>query len=115
MACNFIRRRVCPRLGYIRDSIPGATARLNYRPYAVLDLDIAWMKLSGRCRYQRFHLEIEGILISRFLLAQCLSSRHLLLMGWSLQLGRFAGTNVRIHFTFLIFLAWIGYDYYRQG
>ena len=28
-------------------------------------------------------------------------------MGWSLKLGTFAGIRVQVHFTFLIFLAWI--------
>jgi len=36
-------------------------------------------------------------------------------MGWSLTIGRFAGTAVRIHITFLLFLAWIGFSAYQQG
>ena len=28
-------------------------------------------------------------------------------MGWSLTIGRIAGTSIRLHFTFLLFLAWI--------
>ena len=28
-------------------------------------------------------------------------------MGWSLNIGRIAGTAVRIHITFLLFLGWI--------
>jgi Zn-dependent protease len=36
-------------------------------------------------------------------------------MGWSLTIGRIAGTDVRLHFTFLLFLAWIGIADYLQG
>jgi Zn-dependent protease/CBS domain-containing protein len=36
-------------------------------------------------------------------------------MGWSLTLGRVAGTSIRIHVTFLLLLVWIGFIYYRQG
>ena len=37
------------------------------------------------------------------------------LMSWSLTIGRIAGTAVRIHVTFLIFLVWIGFSAFRQG
>lgn len=36
-------------------------------------------------------------------------------MGWSLNIGRIAGTAVRIHFTFLLFLAWIFIASYVSG
>ena len=36
-------------------------------------------------------------------------------MGWSLTIGRIAGTDVRLHFTFLIFLAWIGIADFLAG
>jgi Zn-dependent protease len=36
-------------------------------------------------------------------------------MGWSLTIGTVAGTAVRLHFTFLLFLAWIGISYYMAG
>ena len=36
-------------------------------------------------------------------------------MGWSITIGRFFGTYVRIHVTFLIFLAWIGVAAYMRG
>ena len=36
-------------------------------------------------------------------------------MGWSLTIGRVAGTEIRIHITFLLFLAWIAFVYYRTG
>jgi len=36
-------------------------------------------------------------------------------MGWSITLGRFFGTAVRIHVTFLLFLAWIGFSAYQRG
>ena len=36
-------------------------------------------------------------------------------MRWSLKVARFAGTEVRIHITFLLFLAWIGFSYYQAG
>ena len=36
-------------------------------------------------------------------------------MSWSLTIGRIAGTAVRIHVTFLIFLVWIGFSAFRQG
>ncbi|ARN82305.1 site-2 protease family protein [Methylocystis bryophila] len=36
-------------------------------------------------------------------------------MGWSVTIGRFFGTYVRIHITFLIFLAWIGFSAYQRA
>lgn len=36
-------------------------------------------------------------------------------MRWSLTLGRFKGTAVRIHVTFVLLLAWIGFSAYRSG
>jgi Zn-dependent protease len=36
-------------------------------------------------------------------------------MRWSLKIARIAGTEVRIHITFLLFLAWIGFSYYQVG
>ena len=36
-------------------------------------------------------------------------------MRWSLKVLRVAGIDVRMHFTFLLFLAWIGYAHYREG
>lgn len=36
-------------------------------------------------------------------------------MPWSLTVGYVYGTAVRIHFTFLLFLIWIWFAYYRQG
>jgi Zn-dependent protease len=36
-------------------------------------------------------------------------------MRWSFQIARIAGTEVRIHLTFLLFLAWIGFSYYQVG
>jgi Zn-dependent protease/predicted transcriptional regulator len=37
-------------------------------------------------------------------------------MGWSLTIGRIAGTDIRLHFTFLLFLVWIGVaDYLQRG
>jgi stage IV sporulation protein FB len=36
-------------------------------------------------------------------------------MRWSLTIARIAGTEIRIHVTFLIFLAWIGFAYYQAG
>jgi Zn-dependent protease/CBS domain-containing protein len=36
-------------------------------------------------------------------------------MPWSLTLGSVAGTAIRIHATFLLFLVWIWAAYYRQG
>jgi Zn-dependent protease/CBS domain-containing protein len=38
-----------------------------------------------------------------------------LFMRWSLNVGSIAGTAIRIHITFLLFLAWLGMIYYRQG
>ena len=31
-------------------------------------------------------------------------------MRWSLTIGRFGGTAVKIHVTFLLLLAWIGFQ-----
>ena len=36
-------------------------------------------------------------------------------MRWSLNVGSIAGTAIRIHITFLLFLVWLGLVYYRQG
>ena len=36
-------------------------------------------------------------------------------MSWSLNIGRVAGTVVRVHLTFLLFLAWIFAASYAQG
>jgi len=36
-------------------------------------------------------------------------------MRWSLYIGKFAGTRVLIHWTFLLLLLWIGFSAYRQG
>lgn len=36
-------------------------------------------------------------------------------MGWSIRIARVAGTDVKIHVTFLLLLAWIGFMHYRIG
>ncbi len=36
-------------------------------------------------------------------------------MKWSIKFARVAGIDLKIHLTFLIFLAWIGFTYYSQG
>jgi Zn-dependent protease/predicted transcriptional regulator len=36
-------------------------------------------------------------------------------MRWSLTIGSFKGTAVRIHVTFLLLLAWIGFSAYQRG
>ncbi|HZF76343.1 MAG TPA: site-2 protease family protein, partial [Acetobacteraceae bacterium] len=36
-------------------------------------------------------------------------------MSWSIPLGRVAGTEIRLHLTFLLLLAWIGFSHYAQG
>jgi stage IV sporulation protein FB len=36
-------------------------------------------------------------------------------MPWALRLGRIAGTEVRIHLTFFLLLAWLGLSFYQQG
>jgi stage IV sporulation protein FB len=36
-------------------------------------------------------------------------------MGWSIPIFRVAGIHVRIHVTFVLLLAWLGYGYYVQG
>ena len=36
-------------------------------------------------------------------------------MSWSVTIGRVAGTAIRIHITFLMFLAWIGFSALQQG
>lgn len=36
-------------------------------------------------------------------------------MGWSITIGRFKGTAVRIHLTLLLFLAWIGLRAWQEG
>ncbi|MGD9885137.1 MAG: site-2 protease family protein [Reyranella sp.] len=39
----------------------------------------------------------------------------LVMMGWSLSLGEVAGTKVRLHFTFLLLIAWYGFAAAMQG
>ena len=36
-------------------------------------------------------------------------------MPWSITVARIAGSEIRIHATFLILLAWIGIAQYLQG
>lgn len=36
-------------------------------------------------------------------------------MIWSFSIGRIAGTEIRVHVTFFLLLAWIGVAHYRQG
>jgi len=36
-------------------------------------------------------------------------------MRWSIKIARVAGIEVRLHLTFLLFLAWIGFSYYQMG
>lgn len=36
-------------------------------------------------------------------------------MSWSIRIGRVAGTEIKIHLTFLLLLVWIGFMYYRVG
>lgn len=36
-------------------------------------------------------------------------------MRWSIKIARVAGIEVRLHLTFLLFLAWIGFSYYQLG
>ncbi len=36
-------------------------------------------------------------------------------MPWSITIGRFGGTAVRIHITFLLLLAWIGFSAWQKG
>ena len=36
-------------------------------------------------------------------------------MSWSLNIGKVAGTVVRVHLTFLLFLAWIFAASYASG
>ena len=36
-------------------------------------------------------------------------------MRWSFRIARVAGIDVKIHLTFLLLLAWIGFAHYQQG
>jgi Zn-dependent protease/CBS domain-containing protein len=36
-------------------------------------------------------------------------------MGWSIRIARVFGTEIKIHVTFLLLLAWIGFMHYRVG
>jgi Zn-dependent protease/predicted transcriptional regulator len=36
-------------------------------------------------------------------------------MRWSLTIGRFGGTAVKVHITFLLFLVWIGFSAWQRG
>jgi Zn-dependent protease len=35
-------------------------------------------------------------------------------MSWSLKLGRIAGIEVKIHFTFLLLLGWVGFIHWQE-
>jgi Zn-dependent protease len=37
------------------------------------------------------------------------------IMGWSVKIARVAGTEIKIHITFLLFLLWIAFVYYQVG
>lgn len=36
-------------------------------------------------------------------------------MGWSLTLGSVAGIRIRMHFTFILFLVWVGLAFWQKG
>ena len=36
-------------------------------------------------------------------------------MRWSITIGRFGGTAVKIHITFILFLAWIAFSAWSRG
>src|ERR687894_2199279 len=36
-------------------------------------------------------------------------------MAWSIPIGSVKGTIIRVHFTFLLFLVWIGVTHYAEG
>ncbi len=36
-------------------------------------------------------------------------------MGWSIEIARVAGIRVRVHITFLLLIAWLGFGYYHLG
>ena len=36
-------------------------------------------------------------------------------MSWSIKFARFAGIDLKIHLTFLLFLVWIGFTYFSMG
>ena len=36
-------------------------------------------------------------------------------MRWSITIGHFGGTAVKIHITFILFLAWIGFSAWSRG
>ena len=36
-------------------------------------------------------------------------------MSWSWRIGRIAGIDVYIHFTFFLLLAWVGGSYYLES
>src|SRR4029079_12170478 len=36
-------------------------------------------------------------------------------MGWSIRVARVAGTEVKVHVTFLLLLAWVWFTHYRVG
>jgi Zn-dependent protease/CBS domain-containing protein len=47
--------------------------------------------------------------------ARLIAERWETSMQWSLTLGRFGGTAIRVHVTFLLLLVWLGAIYYQQG
>lgn len=36
-------------------------------------------------------------------------------MRWSIRIARVAGIDIKLHLTFLLFIAWIGFSYYQRG
>src|SRR3977135_1662931 len=36
-------------------------------------------------------------------------------MGWSIPIARIAGIQLRVHVTFLLLIAWLGFGYYSAG
>src|SRR4029078_11518001 len=47
--------------------------------------------------------------------ARCRAKREEPRMSWSITIGRIFGSEIRIHLTFLIFLAWIAIAEYTGG
>ena len=56
----------------------------------------------------------EGVIPRPAATSRSSNRRKELPMGWSWRIGRIAGIDVHVHFTFLLLLAWVGIEHYLE-